>query len=334
MPKDKNGKEVAEVNPIQKDELYNMYNINTKAGGLPEQHSPIAPEDDVEEGDESGLDENGLPIEPLDDNVPELPETLTDDQVQQLLKLPDAKLIEYGIDDPKQWKNYQRALTKANIELKQLRSQMQPQLNPEIEMLKKQIAELKTPVQRPEPVKAPIPPQMPQRPANFNWANIGIEGSAEMNYMQAKDAFDEKQYHYQMDLANYNATLLSSVSNTLNEERQTRAQEQQMSAIRTDGIGRLMKSGLNAIEAQEAWDMATNPQKMQSFYSPENIGALYKIQKGGTPINNKGNRFDRNKRNRENFLPPGVSGGRGESVHPNEFSKSTDHTNMYATKKG
>lgn len=332
MPKDKDGNDLPEVNKVSKDDLYLMYNTNTKNGGLPDTHAPITPEDGDEDELDSDINDDGIiPDQHLE---PEVPETMTDDQVQQLLKLPDAKLIEYGIDDPKQWKSYQRALTKATLELKQLKSQMQPQVNSDIELLKQQIAELKVPTQRQESLKAPVPPKMPQKPMNFNWANVSMEGTAEANYMQAKVDFDEKQYEYQIQMADYNSHLLQNVNKAFEEERQTRIKGQQMDAMKTDGIKRLMATGLNANEAREVWEAASDPNNMSQFYSPENIAKLYKINKGGNPINNdRSNKFDQRRNNRKNFPPPGIGSGRNDNPRSNEFSKNSDHSDMYKPRK-
>jgi hypothetical protein len=337
MPKDKTGKDVEEVNPLKKDELYTMYNTRTKDGGLAESHTPIT-EEDV---DDEELDDGGQPIVPDEqEDEPEVPETLTDEQVQYLMNLPDAKLLEYGIDDPKQWKSYQRALTKANLELKQLKeAQVQPGVLQELNALKAQIANLsQPPVQKSEPLKPPVAPQMPRKPANFDWSQVAVNGSPEQLYMDEKEQFDREQYQYQVDLSNYNMRVFSGVVQTFEEDKKLRDEERRNMAVRNDGIKRLVSAGLSVSEAQDAWDNATNPERLKDFYSPENIAKLYKIQNGTykpNPNDRKTKNFIRNKNKKNTWFPPGLGGGNGggDRVNPNEFSKSSDHTNLYKTTK-
>jgi len=308
-------------NGEQKDELYNIYN------------SP-------QPGDETPEPDEGLPEEEPEDELVVLEDEtkpLTEEQIEKLLQAPDEVLKKYGIDDTKQWKSYQRALTKMKQEQKkweQEKAEYESKLqssDSRFDEIQKEIQTIKNPEPKQEPLKAPIPPQMPTKPVDFDWADVSIPGTTSYNYMTSKTQFDMESYNYQVELANYNNKLLMNVTQELKSEKSARARQLELEGIKADALSKFMQSGLSAAEAQECWKEATANAK--SFYSPENVAELYKITKGIKQTNPRKKKFDKLKNKRKFGIPPGIGGGESEVVsNPNEFSKSIDTSSLYETK--
>lgn len=272
------------------------------------------------------------PIEEVETNEEEL-ETDADienneEQIEEKepsVDMSDEELTDLGIDDPKQWKSYQRQFTKAQMKLKEIEAE-NSRLRQEVEQSQKKVEPIKVP--ETPPLVKPVMPKLPKKPDNFSWEDVNIPGTVSNHYMQEKEKYDADLYDYNIKKDEYDFKFQQQVDN----ERQIRAKQQENERIKIESINRIMATGMTLAEANDCWNEAINPQ----FYSPENIALLYKIKKGYKPNpknDNKGQRFDNHKKKREQFgIPPGVGGGNTQPIQDGDYTKNTDRSSWYNTK--
>lgn len=283
------------------------------------------------------VDDEIVDDEIVDDKEIDEPSELSEDDVQKLLSVPDETLKKYGVDDPKQWKSYQRALTKAKNEWKQKEAEYESKLQPKpesdkIAQLEQQIQELRTPKPVEEKLIPPEPPKQPKRPSNFDWSQVGINGTPEQQYMDAKDEYDFQYREYNNDMATYNLKIVERQAKAFEAERQKMADQSQRERAKAETIGKLqIDGGLTPEEAADCFDMAM---KDPNFFDPKSVGLVYKVKKTGKlPESKKTDKFNNLKNKRNKGFLPGMGGNPGSADNPNEFLKSTDTTHLYKTTK-
>lgn len=319
--------------PKQKDELGDLskqYNPRSAEGELPNPNEKFITEDDTEI-DDNNADFEEEHNEEVDDNFDENEEQYVPQElIQQMLSLPDEELLKYGIEDPKQWKSYQRAFTKANQELKALRSQKGSQNieSDELAKLRQEIAELKNPKQQSKPLEKPVRPALPKMPANFDYSRVTEQGTAEYAYMQDKLNYDQELAEYQIKYEQYKEAQDEIHRNQLKNQSEAAQKAIENQQLKANMIARLTKKDLTPAEASAAFDMALKP----DFYDDDLIALGYKL-KMGKKINalkrpeNTGKKFDK----RSKFFNLGQGGGSGNNYKPRngEFSSSKDTSNFY-----
>ena len=261
------------------------------------------------------------------------PEELTEAQVEKLLKLSDDKLKKYGIDDPKAWRSYQKLVGRKEKEWNQREQMYQQQLTQQMAQfgqLKAEIDTIKTPVQKEPELVKPAPPQMPQRPQGFNWADAGIDGSVSKDYLDQKDEYDRKQYEYITALDHYTTHTINRATTETKAILERDSKKSELEQTKAVAVAELMKSGLTFQQAQDCWNEAGK----QEFYNPANIAELYKLRKGIKKQDNRSQQFDKRNQRNNNNLPPGIGGGgAGQSSSRNQYShKVKDSTDWYKTK--
>jgi hypothetical protein len=326
--------------PLERHELDELYLLRNSAKEEGIDLNP-ANEDEELENEDQLLDENGEPIVE-DDTESEDSENeevvLSDKELDKLLKTSNEKLKEMGIDNPDAYKSMQKLLNKKQNEWKQKEAEYLNKLqstipSDKITQLEKEIAELKTPPKKEEILKPPDPPKMPRRPVDFKWEDVGVSGTPSQIYMEQKDQFDLDTYEFIAKTNEYNNRKNEQLQRRLEDEQRARAQREQMESIKSQTLADLMKEGLSAAEAHKAFEeLTTDP----TFVNAKVVVYGYR-QKHGIKPNNKNKsktkRFD-DMRNKRNFAaPPGLSGAGTGKVYPNEFSKGTDFSKMYETKK-
>lgn len=305
-------------NTVEKDELYKIY--NPKGDGVV-----------IEEGEETEPEEQESIETPIEEE-PE--EELSEEQIEKLLKVSDATLSKMGIDDPKQWKSYQRALTKTKMELKQkeLESNKPNRSEEKIAQLERQIQELKKPPE--EPLKKPEMPKMPKRPVDFNYADITDSSTSSGKYIQDREDYDFQMMEYHNQLDEYRDKRETQLREALETDRLEKAKEREFEERKTQVLSSFISEGLSPAEAQEEWSKITK--EPENYFSPKRLAKLAKIERGidfQLPDKGKGKKFDNIKNKRQHNPPPGIGGGVNQGAHPNEFSKSSDTSWMYSTKK-
>lgn len=269
----------------------------------------------------------------------EVPDELSDEDLTRLMNTSDAKLKSMGIDDPKQWKNYQRFIAKQQKEWKAKEAQYQSELSRqgnEFEQIRGEIEKLRTPPAPPEPeLVAPVPPMMPEMPEGFNLADASLEGSVSHKYWIDKMKFDKLQHDYVVKLQDYNSKVLGKVQRESDEFRQRAIQQQNMNQMKADAIAKMMKArpDMTAQLAEECWHEATANAK--NFWTPEAAADLFMSKKGkpAPKRNVKSKGFDTFRNNRETYLPPGVGGKDTYTPKPGDYSKSSSTKWMYDKKK-
>lgn len=315
----------------QKDELGDLskqYNPRSAEGELPNPNERFVTEDDNEIDDNPDFDnENNEVDDDLNNNEEQyVPQEL----IQEMLSLPDEELLKYGIDDPKQWKSYQRAFTKANQELKALRSgkSLQNGESDEISELKRQIAELKNPKQQSKPLEKPVRPALPKMPANFDYSRTTEQGTAEYAYMQDKLNYDQQLAEYQIKYEQYKEAQDEIHRSQLKNQSEATQKAIENQQLKANMIARLAKKDLTPAEASAAFEMALKP----DFYDDELIALGYKLKMGKKisalkKPENTGKKFDK----RSKFFSLGQGGGNNNSYKPRdgEFSSSKDTSNFY-----
>jgi len=119
---------------------------------------------------------------------------------------------------------------------------------------------------------------MPVKPANFDWGNVPIQGTAEYQYMIAKDQYDMDMHQYQFKMSEYNTKKLSQVLSEVEVERDTRSKQQQLSDMKTKSIRDFVANGLTMAEAQQCWTEATT--KANEFFDAKGAVAIFKLKHG------------------------------------------------------
>lgn len=287
-------------------------------------------DDDIEydEDEEYIYDEEEDELEEDQDELGNEDDEFTDEDIERLLKVSDKRLKAMGIDDPKQWKNYQRALTKKTNEFKSREAEYQKKLE---ELGKAQpVPQSKPDEPEEKPLVKPTPPSLPKRPANFKWEDVVIEGTASQQYMQDKDEYELKRMEYDAKLEEYNSYILERTQNEVRKEREANKKRAEAEAIKSKMIAEFRANGLDAEEALSLYNKVATGQ----IFEPKNLVALEKAANGKGKKYDKRDKFDKTRRRRKGAFPPGI-GSRGSSDTPikNEFSKSDDHSNLYRTKK-
>lgn len=310
------------------DDLYKAYNPRSAENELPNPDEKFINDDKEIDDENSNLDND---IENNEDENLEEHQALTPEMITAMLELPDEQLAQYGIDNPKQWKSYQRAFTKANQENKALKSKMaQLETNGDankLAELERQIAELKNPKSQSKPLERPVRPILPKMPANFNYANASEQGTAEYAYMQEKMIYDQQKAIYDEQYENYKEVIdARRIQQFENQNEMTkRSIEQQQ--IKQAMVSKLIKLDLTPAEAEAAFNMALE----REFYDENLIATGYKLKMGKKieAVVRQQKRTDK----RDKFFVPGISGGSSYNAGKNEFSSSKDTSNLYKTSK-
>lgn len=317
---------------IEPDDLYKTYNPRSVQNELPNPEEKFVTEDDTEVDDNTDLEEEHLNDNDEEENLEEH-QALTPEMISAMLELPDEQLAEYGIDNPKQWKSYQRAFTKANQELKALKSKLAQQSSQsngdsKLAELERQLAELKNPSVQPKPLEKPVRPTLPKMPTNFDPSRMGDMGTAEYTYMQEKMVYDQQKAIYDEQYEQYkeavDAQRVQQLENQTKMTKRTIEQEQ----IRQGMIAKLSKQGLTPAEASAAFEMALKPE----FYDENLIAVGYKLKVGKKVEQQvrKEKRLDK----RDKFFMPGFGGGKSQQqAGKGEFTSTKDTSSFYKTTK-
>jgi hypothetical protein len=283
--------------------------------------------------EQDNLDNN----EEIQDNHEEEVEEFSEEELARLMKTSDEKLRAMGItDDPKQWKPYQKYADRVKKEAKQKEVYYQniiAQNSTQFEALRNQIQQNTPPVEKKETLVKPVPPQMPEKPSDFNWADVPVADSPSRLYMDKVDDFNKKQSQYLHDLDTYTSTNLDIMSKTTTEMQERAIKQQQLEAMKTDAISRFMKAGLTPVEAQQCWKEAT--ENATNFYTPENVAQMFKLRKGvksnGKNLNQE--RFNARKDKNDKFgTPPGLGRANIDYDKPEHYTKNSDHSDWYKIK--
>lgn len=312
------------------EDLYKAYNPQTSGEPTANKDEKFIKEGDVDVDENSNFDEH---LQDEDDNLEEA-ENLSPEMIGKMLELPDEQLAKYGIDNPKQWKSYQRAFTKANQENKSLKSKLaQLETNNgnanEIAELRQQLTELKNPQNQSKPLERPTRPQLPRKPAGFNYSNASEQGTAEYAYMQEKLDYDEKLAIYNEQYEMYNEKVNAQHRQLVENESKITRRSLEQQQIKANMVSRLTKLDLSPAEAAAAFEMALKPE----FYDEKLIATGYKMKMGKKIETEKEERGGKRFNKREKFFAPGVGGGNNAGGSKGEFSSSKDTSNFYKTVK-
>lgn len=230
-------------------------------------------------------------VNPMGDqleNNQELPETQEIQETQEveqpvektpeeLIELPDEELKKYGIDDPKQWKSYQRLLHKKENEwqkrelaYQQMLQEMQAKFENKLNEFQSTLVEKINPPKQEEPLIPPVPP----RPD----ADGLIDPVEEARYAKA--------------LAEYNYKLLEkqreefqSMKSLYEQERRAKEEAEKVAQAKAYVVNKLQQvGGLTPQQAMEALNLITF--KDENEYA-QAIVDLYKLKKGLVNVNTK-----------------------------------------------
>ena len=314
---------------IEVDDLYKTYNPRSAENELPNEDEKFISDDNETDDENSDLDDSTENNE--EENLEEH-QALTPEMITAMLELPDEQLAQYGIDNPKQWKSYQRAFTKANQELKALKSKMgqleaNGNANTELAELKQQIAELKNPKSQSKPLEKPVRPALPKMPANFNYANASEQGTAEYAYMQEKMVYDQQKAIYDEEYEAYKEVIDAQRTQQLEAQSKMTKQSIEQQQIKQAMVSKLTKLNLTPAEAEAAFNMALKPE----FYDENLIATGYKLKMGKKV--EAAVRQQKRTAKRDKFWAPGIGGGQTSSAGKGEFSSSKDTSNLYKTTK-
>jgi hypothetical protein len=269
----------------------------------------------------------------LEDNEPQ---EFTEEELTRLLATSDEKLRAMGIDDPKNWKSYQKYAQKVQKEAKlnELKYQnMIAQNNAQFESLRAQMGQPKPTEQQEEKLVKPVPPQMPEKPKEFAWTDVALEGSPSQAYMDKLDEYNRKRDQYLQELSVYTDKHLTKITETTMEMQQRAVKQQQLEAMKTDAIGRFIKAGLTPAEAQQCWKEAT--ENSANFYTPEAVAQMFKLSKGGkSSATNKNVQKFNDRRDKINKFGtvPGIGKGNIDYDSKEHYTKNSDHSDWYKTK--
>ena len=317
------------------ESLSKLYNPNSSKGELPNPNEQfISDEDDNENENEDMVDDDPDHIE--DEDNPQDEEYIPQEVIQQMLSLPDEELTKLGIDDPKQWKNYQRAFTKERQKRQALEAQIAKLSNPnsdsKIAELERQINELKNSNGQSQKLERPQRPVRPKMPANYDPARSIEPGTAEYAYSQEMVMYNDKLAEYHELYEQYKEVQDSERIKSISAKAEANDLIIKNQNLKANMIAKLVKKNLTPAEANAAFEMALKP----DFYDDELIALGYKVKMG--------KKFDRNstpnkkKINKDKvFFPLGNGGGgnRDSKPRPGEFCNSKDTSSFYKiTKQG
>lgn len=318
-------------------ELYRMYNPDSTKTNLKNEDEKFITEEGEEIDDVDSNSSEDDSYNEDDENIIEKQQMLPPEVITAMLELPDEQLLEYGIENPKQWKSYQRAFTKANQENKALKSRLaQLEASNEtlskIERLEMQLNELKNPPQgkqQSQPMQKPVRPILPKMPANFDPSRISEQGTAEYAYMAEKLAYDQELAIYNEKYEAWKEARDAEIRQKVEAESEIRKRSIQQQQIKQDIIAKLTKRDLTPAEANAAFEMALQPE----FYDDELIALGYKL-KMGKKVDVKNERTKKRLDKRGKFFLPGIGGGTPEiNARKGEFTTAKDTSKFYQAKK-
>jgi len=183
--------------------------------------------------------------EPIEESV-NGPETSQGESksVEELLQLSDEELKQYGIDDPKQWKSYQRLLHKKENEWKQKEQFYEQTLQ---KLLQQAMIQ-----QQPEPPKeekVELPPVLPPKPANFDLTEAVADPNSESGrwYQQFLD--------YQQKVSEYNTKVTQELMRKITAEEEMKRRIQEKEQFKATVIANLRENGLEDDDAVGAYNL-------------------------------------------------------------------------------
>ena len=241
---------------------------------------------------------------------------------EELLELPDTELKEkYGIEDPKNWKSYQRALHKEQLDRTDEREKFQSMLddrddkfNQVIESHKQELESLK-----PKPVEEKFEP--PKRSGTddpedeFKYLSDTIEYNNKVNDKRFKVV--EEQF--------------LTTKKELTDERKLKEEQRNLEMVKSTSKGIWMQGGdMTLEEAEECWNWQSTVKADDRI---KTIGKMFKLNKGdgGSELAEELKRREEMKL--EGAVPgAGAGGGAGETINPKQYTKDADHTDIYKTK--
>lgn len=212
---------------------------------------------------------------------------------EELIDLPDEELKKYGIDDPKQWKSYQRLLHKKENEwqkrelaYQQMLQQIQAQFESKLNEFQNTLVEKINPPTPEEPLIPPVPPRAD--------ADGLIDPVEEARYAKA--------------LAEYNYKLLEkqkeefqAMKSLYEQERKAKEEAEKVAQAKAHVINKLQQvGGLRPQQAMEALNMIIF--KDEDEYAKA-IVDLYKFRTGLVSVNKN------NKERLNTPIPVGIEGG-------------------------
>lgn len=239
---------------------------------------------------------------------------------EKLLELPDEELkTKYGIDDPRNWKSYQRALHKEQRERAEEKKKFEQMLNQRDEIFRAELGKYQTQfeqVLKPKEVELKPPvltdPDDPVALTKYNHAML-----------EYNNAIWEKRYRGLEEK-------IGKTTEQIEAEREQQRKIQELETVKSYSKGMWIQEGLTPEEAEECWNWQA------SAKGDERLKALAKMFKHSKGNGQDVNRIleDRAKLKMPGFLPgAGMGGGASaDKLDPNEFTKSSDHSDLYKKK--
>lgn len=236
---------------------------------------------------------------------------------EKLLELEDTELKEkYGIEDPKNWKSYQRALHKEQRERTEEREQFQNILDERDDKFNETLNTHKLEIEALKPKEDVLgPPKLIDNddPVEvIKYLQETIEYNNKLNDKKF-EKFEERFGKTETELA---------------ADKKLKEDARNLEIVKSTSKGIWMKDNdMSLEEAEECWGWQSTVKADDRI---KTIGKMFKLKDGGSELADELKRRDEIKLD---GAPPGAgSGGAGEKTDPKEYTKSADHTKMYETK--
>ncbi len=249
--------------------------------------------------------------------------------VEKLLEVSDEELkTKYGIENPKNWKSYQRALHKEQRERAEEREKFQKLLEERENAFKQAQEQFKSVIPKPQEEKFEEPEE-PQPP------NVSLADDPD-----AWTTYYRKQREYNKQVREYDRKMhqkeigeikdaFGKTEQQLQQEQRLREQQRNLEATKAIAMGRWGTQGHKREDFDELWKTLTETNGEKFI---DAIGELvkYRKNKGGNIDDLKGQRDQRGQLS--GASPIGQGGGVGVGLEEGSFTKSNNHADLYKKK--
>ncbi len=240
---------------------------------------------------------------------------------EQLLELEDNELKEkYGIEDPTNWKSYQRALHKEQRERTEEQEKFQQMLDERDDKFNQTLASHKLELEtlKPKPAEEKLEPPVlidPDDPTEV------------IKFMQAERVYDKKVAAKEKAETDKE---IKTLTDLLTEDRKLKEDARNLEMVKATSKGIWIKEGLTPEESEECWNWQATVKADDRI---KTIGKMFKLSKGNGSSEVSEELKKREEMKLEGAAPgSGLGGGAGENVDPKDFTTTADHSEMYKTK--
>jgi len=240
---------------------------------------------------------------------------------EQLLELEDTELKEkYGIEDPTNWKSYQRALHKEQKDRTEEREKFQQMLDDRDNKFNQTLDSHKLEL---EALK-PKPAEEKLEPPKLSDSDDPLEV---IKYLQETISYNNKvnDKKFQKFEERFGDT-----EKQMAQEQKLKEDARNLEMVKSTSKGVWLQEGLTPEEAEECWNWQATVKADDRI---KTIGKMFKLSKGNgsSEVSNELKRRDGLKL--DGASPgAGAGGGAASTDDPKDFTSTADHSDLYKIK--